>query len=137
MKNINEIYSKIHNNRRKILITVMKYLNEFRAHISFFYKSAHKSFRNVIKFVCLHLYAGYRFKKIWVKYFFCTHNLQVRAIYTFASTNILSKRELLIMSANFLALYCSSIRDILLYNCHGFMDTYSVSNWHTILNFNS
>ena len=50
-----------------------------------------------------------RFKKNWVNYFFARTISKLVEFTPSASTNIPSKRELWIMSANFLAIYCASI----------------------------
>ena len=64
--------------------------------------------------MCLYLYVGYRFKKNnLVKYFVACTFSKLTQFTPFASINIPSKRELLIISAKFLALYCASILDLL------------------------
>ena len=55
-------------------------------------------------------------KKFSVKYFLARIISNLVQFTPFASTNIPSKRELLIMSAKFLALYCASILDLLWLN---------------------
>ena len=50
-----------------------------------------------------------RWSRLLRRIFFCPSNLQTRAIYTFSSTNIHSKRELLITSEIFSAIFFSSM----------------------------
>ena len=78
---------------------------------AFVYKSnAHNKFQNIIGFVFLSLtMSAIASKKLGVKYFFA-HAISKLAQFTpFASVNIPSKRDLLIISAKILALYYASI----------------------------
>ena len=90
----------------------MKHFNEFTAHIQRLYtKVMNNKIQNVMEFMSLSLRL-LSLRISFEKNIFCMHNLQTRTICTFSIYKY-TLRELLIMSANFLTLYCASILDLL------------------------
>ena len=95
--------------QKQFRITFKKYLNEFRVIESvLFTKLMHNKFLHTIK-LCLCDLSAMTSKKFSVKYFFACTISKLAQFTPLASSNISSKRELLITSANFLALYYASI----------------------------
>ena len=119
MKNIYEIYGRTHNNRRnKFELFLWNNWMSLELIRRLFKKVMHNKFRNVIEFMSLSVRRLSLQQSFELNIFFA-HTISKLVRFTpLASANIPSKRQLLIMSANFLALYCASILDLLWCHCH-------------------
>ena len=76
-------------------------MNDFRAHIAFVYKVMHNKFRNVIEFMSQFICPLSIQKSFQLNIFFASSICKLVQFTALASTNIPSKRELFITSANF------------------------------------